>query len=153
MLLVLPLSFTVLRLLTPPVASPAEEAPRLETSALGERARELAAGVLVDADAIADIVLTDRAATFDVELAGEHHELRLELDWRGRVIGASVWWVGEAEGLHRYDLANALPYLMDAERLDAITVDGDVVSIEAGGEVVPLTGAMESDLEEEDWGC
>lgn len=153
MLSFLPLTFTVLRLLTPPTASPADEAPRLETSALGDPARQLAASVLIDADTIADIVLTDGAATFDVELAGEHHELRVELDRRGRVIGASVWWVGEAEGIHRYDLANALPQLMEAESLDAITVAGDVVSIEAGGVVVPLTGAMESDLEEEDWGC
>lgn len=151
MLSILPFTFTILRLLTPP--SGGEEAPRLETSALGDRAKQLAASVLVDADAIADIVLTDRAATFDVELDGEHHELRVELDRRGRVVGASVWWVGEAEGIHRYDLANALPQLMEAESLDAITVDGDVVSIEAGGEIVPLTGAMESDLEEEDWGC
>jgi hypothetical protein len=151
MLSILPFTFTVLRLLTPPPTL--EDAPRLETSAFGETAKRLAADVLVDADAIADIVLTDGAATFDVELAGEHHELRLELDRRGRVIGAAVWWVGEAEGIHRYDLANAIPQLMEAESLDAITVDGDQVSIEAGGVIVPLTGEMESDLEEEEWDC
>ena len=151
MLSLFPITFTVVRLLTPPAGG--EAVPYLETSALGEGARELAAGVLVDADAIADIVLTDRAATFEVELAGEHHELRLELDRRGRVIGAAVWWVGEAEGVHRYDLAEAMPQLMEAERLDAIHVDGDQVSIEAGGVIVPLAGETEEDLEEEDWGC
>jgi hypothetical protein len=151
MLTLLPLSFTVVRLIAPPPALAQE--PRLETAALGDAAKELAADVLVDADAIADVVFGERAATFDVELAGEHHELRLELDRRGRVIGAAGWWLGEAEGVHRYDLANALPYLMEAERLDAITVDGDVVSIEAGGEVVPLTGALDVELDEEDWGC
>jgi len=149
MLPLLPLTFTVLRLLT----QPAEAAPRLETSAHGEEARRLAAGVLIDADAIADLVFTDRGAVFDVELGGEHHELRVELDRRGAVIGASVWWLGEGEGVHRYDLAEALPALMEAESLDAILLDGDVVSIEADGVVVPLTEESEADVDEEEWGC
>lgn len=144
-----PIAIAVARLVSVPVATGAEE-PRLEITRLGAEARELAAETLLDADAIADFVVTDRAVTFELELAGERHELRVELGRAGRVVGASVWWLGEAEGVHHYDLAEAMPALMESGTLDAITVSGGVMSIAAGGVVVPVVAS--DDAEEELWG-
>ncbi len=144
-----PLAIAFARLAVAPATTGAEE-PRLEITRLGADARELAAETLIDADAIADFVVTDRSVTFELELAGERHELRVELGARGRVLGASIWWLGEAEGVHHYDLAEAMPALMEAGSLDAITVAGGVMSIAAGGVVVPVVAT--DDAEEEVWG-
>lgn len=144
-----PLAVAMFRLASAPVATSDAE-PRLEITRLGAEARELAAETLIDADAIADFVVTDRAVTFELELAGELHELRVELGARGAVIGASVWWLGEADGVHRYDLGDAMPLLVEAGTLDAVTVTGGVMSIAAGGLVVPVVAS--DDAEDEVWG-
>lgn len=133
-MLYLPLLVTLL------TSAPPE--PRLEVTARAGDARRLAASVLVDADAIADVVVLDGAALFEVELGGERHELRVELDGRGAVVGASVWWLGDAAGDDRWDLGAALPALLETESLDAVHA-GDVLTLEAGGERAPLALAGE----------
>jgi hypothetical protein len=141
-----PVLAAALQLVPRPVVEP--PAPRLEITAFGADARALAAEALIDADAIADLVLVDGGARFELELAGERHELHLELDRAGVVLGASIWWTGASEGLHRYDLGLALPALMDAGTLDAITFDDDVVALVAGRATVPLGGDLTDDLDE-----
>ena len=138
-----PIIVSLLRL----TATPAVEAPepRLEMTALGQPARELAADVLVDADALADLVLVDHAAIFSVNLAGERHELRLELDDDGGVIGAAVWWIGEEPGIGHYDLGYAMPALAESPALDAVIVREGTVILEAGGVRVPLGGERNDD--------
>jgi hypothetical protein len=133
---------------------------RLEHTARGADARALAAEVLVDADALIDLVLVDHAATFELELAGERHELRVELDRDGAVIGAAVWWLGAADADGpRHDLVAALPALDDAGTLDAVIVDARGVALVAGDVVVPVAAEPEEDLEDVDgdgdfeWGC
>jgi hypothetical protein len=135
MLYLPPVFFTVLRLLTAPDDA---AAPRLEMTALGAPARELAADALVDADTVADLVLLDHAAIFSFDAAGERHELRLELDDDGGVVGAAIWWLGEATGSGRYELSLALPALAESATLDAVNVVDDLVILEAGHIRVPL---------------
>jgi hypothetical protein len=131
-----PAIFTILRLLSAPDHS--ETVPQLEMTALGAHARELAADVLVDADSVADLVLLDHAAIFSFDAAGERHELRLELDDNGRVIGAATWWLGAATSSGRYDLSLAYPAIAESATLDAVTVEDDLIVLEAGGVRVPL---------------
>lgn len=126
-----PCVVALIQLLTAP--EPPTPRARVEQIAIGADARRLAAGVLIDADAFVDVALTDDAAMFEVELAGERHELRLELDADGAVIGAAVWWLGAGEAEPRDDLALALPVLERAGTLDAITVDDGGVWLIAGG--------------------
>jgi hypothetical protein len=137
-----PILVTLLRLTSIPAEAPE---PRLEMTALGQPARELAADVLVDADALADLVLLDRAAVFSLNLAGERHELRLELDDDGAVIGAAVWWIGEEPGIGHYDLGHVMPALAEAPALDAVLVREGTVILEAGGVRVPLGGERNDD--------
>jgi len=137
----------------------AEPPARLERTAQGDVARRFAASVLLDADALLDISLVDHAALIEVELAGERHELRVELDAEGDVIGVALWWLGAAQGESRHDLVAVLPALEEAGTLDAITVDDGAVSLVAGGMSVPIAAAADEDLEDvdgdgdEEWGC
>jgi hypothetical protein len=134
----------VLAFLSPVVGE--KPAPRLEETSHGATARAMAADVLTDADAIADLELVDHAAIFEVDQAGDRHELRLELDARGRVVGASLWWTGEAHGAARYDVSLLLPALSQSASLDAITVEDDAIVVTAGDTRVPI-GADKSDDE------
>jgi len=142
------MSFIVLPIvlaLMSPAARP-DTQPRLEETSHGAAARAMAADVLTDADAIADLELIDHAAIFEVDQAGDRHELRLELDARGRVVGASLWWTGEAHGAARYDVSLLLPALSESASLDAITIEDDAIIVTAGDTRVPI-GADKSDDE------
>ena len=121
-----------------PLIAVAIQVPRIEMTATGAHARELAADVIADADTLADITLLDDAAIVAVDMAGDRHELRLQLDDRGHVIGAAVWWIGEGRGGGAYDLSLALPAIAESATLDAITVEDGVLLLEAGGVQVPL---------------
>jgi hypothetical protein len=151
-----PLTLTLIQLVL------AEPLPRLERTAQGDAARRFAASVLLDADALLELSLVDHAALIEVELAGERHELRVELDPEGDVIGVALWWLGASDGEARHDLVAALPALEEAGTLDAITVDDGAVSLVAGGMIVPIAGSADEedeDLEDvdgdgdEEWGC
>jgi hypothetical protein len=137
-----PVLVTVLRLVAAPAAhAPAntdEVRPRLETTALGAQARQLAADVLCDADAIADLELIDRAAVFEVDLHGDRHELRLELAQNGDVVGASVWWTGSTDGAHHFDVGPALDAIAQSTTLDAVMVEDDAIILRAGHVRVPI---------------
>lgn len=147
----LPIVFTVLQLVTPANAA---ERPRLEETAHGEAARAMAADVLTDADALADLELVDGGAILAVDQAGDRHELRLELDARGDVIGASLWWTGDAHGTPRYDVSLLLPALADSASLDAIEIEDDAIVLTAGHTRVPLgADKTDEDLEGPVEGC
>jgi hypothetical protein len=135
----LPIIATLLQL-----SAPAAEAPRLEIAARADDARELAADVIVDADAIVDVIALDGGVVIDLDLAGERHELRLELDRHGMVRGAALWWIGAATELDAWDTDAAIPALMETGGLDAVFVEHGAVTLYVGGErfvVEPLAEA------------
>lgn len=138
---------------------PAEPA-RLEQTARADGARHLAAQVLLDADALVDLVLVDRAAMFEVELAGERHELRVELGEDGLVVGAALWWLGPADADLGHDLAFDMDALEHAGRLDYVIEAGGKVALVAGRVAAPIGAEHDDeDLEDvdgdgdEEWGC
>ncbi len=119
-------------------AASAPPAPRLELTARAHDARALAAEVIIDADAIVDVVALDGGAVIDLDLAGERHELRLQTDAHGRVVGAALWWIGPAVGLDAWNTDAAIGALMLAGSLDALTIAGGVVTIEADGQRIAI---------------
>jgi hypothetical protein len=146
-----PIVITLMRLASMSPLHADDAHPRLEMTGVGEAAREIAADVLTDADSLADLVLLDHGAVFAVNLAGERHELRLELDDSGRVVGAAVWWTHEEPGIGHYDLSLLAPALAESLTLDAVeNVEGALV-LTIGGERIPLGEDYTDDDLEDVW--
>lgn len=109
------------------------EPPRLELAVVADDARRLAAEVLVDADAVVDVLALDGGVVIDLDLAGERYELRLDTDRRGHVRGAALWSIGAPSGVDAWDTDAALAALMEAGALDGVRVERGEVTLVVDG--------------------